>query len=285
MNLSIKIVTDSTSCLEKQLRQDLDISVVSLSINMADQSYLEETIDPVSFFRQIEKYPALPTSSQPGIQDIYDIFEKHIGNGHGVVGIFISAELSGTYATALTAKSMIREKYPEARIEIIDSRSTCMEQGFAVLAAARSAHKGESLEQVIDAAREVMKKSKFLFIPQTLDYLKKGGRIGGASHLLGTVLKIKPILTVIDGKVAVLKKIRTSEKAIQEILRIFYEDVQKKGFGEGVVHHINDEKGAQTLSEKIAVHLGVSLPVSPVSPVIGAHVGPGALGIAYYTNK
>ncbi|MGI6677561.1 MAG: DegV family protein [Dehalobacterium sp.] len=283
--MSIKIVTDSTSYLTKQLREDLDISVVSLSINIGDQSFLEEEMDPVSFFHQIEKYPTIPASSQPGIQDIYDIFEKRIVEGHGVVGIFLSSEMSGTYSTAITAKNMIRENYPESKIEIIDSRSNCMQLGFIALAAARWAQKEASMEQVLIAAQEVLEKSRFIFIPQTLNYLKKGGRIGGASHLLGTILKIKPILTVNEGKVAVINKIRTSEKAVQEILRIFCEDVQQKGLGEGVVHHINNEHGARAIAEKIADHLGVSLPVSPIGPVIGAHVGPGAVGIAYYTNK
>lgn len=181
--MSIKIVTDSTSYLTKQLREDLDISVVSLSINIGDQSFLEEEMDPVSFFHQIEKYPTIPASSQPGIQDIYDIFEKRIVEGHGVVGIFLSSEMSGTYSTAITAKNMIRENYPESKIEIIDSRSNCMQLGFIALAAARWAQKEASMEQVLIAAQEVLEKSRFIFIPQTLNYLKKGENRGGLSFI------------------------------------------------------------------------------------------------------
>lgn len=283
--MSIKIVTDSTSYIPKPLREALDISVVSLSINFSSETFLEEEIDHTSFYHKMEASPTIPASSQPSIQDMYAMFEKHICQGHTVVGVFLSSEMSGTYATALTVKGMILEHYPQAVIEIIDSRSNSMQLGFAVLAAARSAQAGDALVQVLSSAYEVIKRSRFLFIPQTLDYLKKGGRIGGASHLLGTVLKIRPILTVINGKTALIDKIRTSERAIQEVLRIFYQDVQQKGLVEAVVHHINAEAGGKKIAQMIAEHLGKEIPVYPIGPVIGSHVGPGTLGIVYYTQE
>lgn len=283
--MSIKVITDSTSYLPKLIREDFDISVVSLSINFESETFLEEEIDNASFYNKMEKSKTIPVSSQPNVQAMYTAFEKHVSKGNSVVGIFISSEMSGTYSTALTVKNMILENYPEAVIEIIDSRSNCMQLGFAVLAAAKAAYSGKSLEQVLNSTYAVIKRSRFLFIPHTLDYLKKGGRIGGASHLLGTILQIKPILTVIDGKTEVFDKVRTSERAIKEILKVFFRDIKEKGLVDVAVHHINYELGGTKLAQLIREKLEAEVPVYSIGPVIGAHVGPGTIGIVYHTRE
>lgn len=279
---SLKIVTDSTSYIPEYLRKELDISVVSLGVNFSNESSKEEDIDNSVFYEKISKSDVLPTSSQPSPHDFYKVFEKHVQNNNSIVGIFISSDMSGTYSTAILAKKMIMEKYPDAAIEILDSRSNCMQMGFAVLAAAASAKFGNPIEQVVGAAKKIINCSRFLFVPDTLEYLKKGGRIGGAAALLGTILQIRPILTVVDGKTTVIEKVRTKTKAIQKIIDILCQDVQQKGLGEVVVHHINSEKEGIKLAQTIKEKLSINVPVYPIGPVIGLHVGPGAVGVAYY---
>ena len=160
-----------------------------------------------------------------------------------------------------------------------------MQLGFAVIQAARAAKAGKDLDEVKKAASDNIKRSRFLFIPDNLEYLKKGGRIGGASALIGNMFKIIPILTVADGKTSVLAKIRTKEKAIMAMVEKMLEDVKQFGLGEIAVVHINCFKQAQELSNRITAKLQTELDISDIGPVIGLHVGPGAIGIAYYTQR
>lgn len=283
--MAIKVVTDSTSYLPRHLRDELDISVVSLSVNFEHETYAEEEIDNDAFYRKMARSPEIPTSSQPTPQEFYDVFERLVREGHAVVGIFISSDMSGTYSTALAAKDRILEMHPDARIEIIDSRSNCMELGFVVLAAARAAQAGEPMEEVLARARSMIRRTRFLFVPDTLEYLRKGGRIGGAAALLGTMLQIRPILTVIDGKTAVLEKVRTKARAVQKIVGVFLEDIERRGLGDVVVHHINDEAKGRDLAALLQEKLKRAVPVYSIGPVIGLHVGPGSVGVAYYTKE
>jgi len=283
--LSVKIVTDSTSYLPRELREEYDISVISLGVTFDIETFKEEEINNNTFYDKMAKSNTIPTSSQPSPQDFYSLFEKAILENNSVVGIFISSDMSGTYSTALMVKNQIIEKYPEAVIEIVDSRSNCMELGYAVLAAAKAAKAGHSINEVLGQARHVMKRSRFLFVPNTLEYLQKGGRIGGAAALLGSLLQIRPILTVIDGKTAVLSKFRKKDRALKEATKIFMEDLKHKGLGEAIIHHINCRSEATKLSKIIEEKLGISLPVSSIGPVIGLHVGPGTIGIVYYTEN
>lgn len=280
--MAIKVVTDSTSYLPRHLRDELDIRVVSLSVNFADETYAEEEIDNITFYRKMAESREIPTSSQPSLQSICDVFEGLVEAGHAVVGVFISSDMSGTYSTALVARDRILARRPEARIEIIDSRSNCMELGFVALAAARA---GKPMARVLAGAREVTPKSRFLFVPETLAYLKKGGRIGGAAALLGAILQIRPILTVLDGKTAVFGKVRTKTRAVQKIVSVFLEDVERRGLGEVVVHHINNEAEGRELARFLQGKLNCAVPVYSIGPVIGLHVGPGTVGVAYYTAE
>ncbi len=283
--VSIKIVTDSTSYIPRELRSEHDISTVSLSVNFDSETYEEEQIDNSTFYEKMSKFQGLPTSSQPSPLKIYNIFEKLVSSGHSVVGIFISSDMSGTHSAALMAKTMIMDKYPDAIVEIIDSRSNCMEMGFQVLAAAKAAKEEMPIKEVMASAQKVINTSRFLFVPDTLEYLQKGGRIGGAAAFFGSILKIRPILTVIDGKTAVLGKVRTKTRAIQTMINTLLEDAKEKGLSEVVVHHINSKTEGEQIAKTIEEHLNISVPVYSIGPVIGLHVGPGTIGIAYYTKQ
>ncbi|MDP3044850.1 MAG: DegV family protein, partial [Bacillota bacterium] len=273
-----------TSYVPYDLREELDIQVVSLSVNFETETFLEEDIDNATFYQKMAASKRVPTSSQPSPLDFHRVFENCVRAGDQVVGVFISSDMSGTCQSALSALKTVKEEYPKAEIEVVDSRSNCMELGFAVLAAARAAKAGLALDEVVRQARHVIERSRFLFVPETLEYLKKGGRIGGAAALMGAILQIRPILTVSDGKTEVFNKVRTKNRAIQTIVEAFLADVQKRGLGEVAVHHINCGAEGQNVAERIKEKLGTTVPVYPIGPVIGLHVGPGTVGVVYYTK-
>lgn len=279
------MVTDSTSYLPDSFKKQFDISIVSLSINFGSETFREVDISNETFYTKLNTSTKIPTSSQPTLRDFYTVFENHVLNGNEVVGVFLSSDMSGTYHTAMSAKNMILEKHPHASIEIVDSRSNCMQLGFAVLAAAKAAQNGASISEVVAQANYIIKRSRFLFTPDNLTYLKKGGRIGGAAALLGSLLQIKPILTVVDGKTSVYSKVRTKSKAIKEIIDVCFNDIDKKGLGDIAIHHINNEAEGKLLADMIVKKYNVQVPLYSIGPVIGVHVGPGAVGIVYYTEE
>ena len=283
--MSIKILTDSTSYIPNDIKDKYDISVVSLSVVFKDEAYKELEITNEVFYRKMKESNQIPTSSQPSIDEVYRIFENEIIKGNKVVALFISSEMSGTYSSANLVKNMILDKYPNAVIEIIDSRVNCMQLGFAAITAAKAAKEGKDIDEVISVAKDNLKRSRFLFTPDTLEYLKRGGRIGGASALLGTLLSIKPILTVSDGNANVYLKVRTKKKAVKTIIDIFMDDIGKHGFGNVIVHHIDCEEEANDIANTIKNQLGVSVRICPIGPVIGTHVGPNSIGIVYYTER
>jgi len=282
--MTVKIVTDSTSYISGELKEKYDISIVSLSVIFEKEEFKESDIENESFYGKLDKSFNIPTSSQPSLEEMYNIIEKQVRDNNEVVGVFLSSDMSGTYSNACLAKSMILENYPNALIKIIDSRSNCMQLGFAVLTAARAARQGKTIDEVSNMVKDNIKRSKFLFIPDTLEYLKKGGRIGGASALFGTIFQIKPILTVVNGKTELFNKVRTKKRAIQTMLEKFIEDTTKHGLGEVMIHHINDVEGALAFAKKVEECIGRKIDIAPIGPVIGTHVGPGALGIVYYTE-
>jgi len=283
--MTIKVITDSTSYIPEALREEYDISVVSLSVVFGDEAFKEVDISNEWFFKKLEVDKKIPTSSQPSINDLFKLFEEHVKKGDEIVGVFISSDMSGTYSTALTVKNMILDDYPHAKIEIIDSRSNCMQLGFAALAAAKVAKAGGTFEAAILSAKENIERSRFVFIPDTLEYLRIGGRIGTASALVGSLLQIKPVLTVADGKTHLLDKVRTKKRALNEIANIFYDNIKQFGLGDVIVHHINCEDQALELAQSLEIEIGRKVAICPLGPVIGTHVGPGALGIAYYTME
>jgi len=282
--MAVKIITDSTSYIGGELKERYDISVVSLSVIFEKEEFKESDIENESFYGKLDESLNIPTSSQPSLEEMYNTIEKQIRDNNEVVGVFLSSDMSGTYSNACLAKSMIVENYPNALIEIIDSRSNCMQLGFAVLTAARAAQQGKSIDEVSNIAKDNIKRSKFLFIPNTLEYLKKGGRIGGASALIGTIFQIKPILTVVNGKTELFNKVRTKKRAIQTMIEKFNKDITNHGLGEVMIHHINDVEGALAFAKTIEELIGRKIDIAPIGPVIGTHVGPGALGIVYYTE-
>ena len=278
--MAIKIVTDSTSYISDEYIKKYDIKLVSLNVIINGVSSREVDIENEVFYEEIRNSKEIPKSSQPIPNEMLNTFKEIVKDGDSIVGIFLSSKMSGTYSSANMIKDMILEDYPDAEIHILDSKTNCMQMGFAVIEAARTASEGKSINEVINAANHVINNSRFLFTPETLEYLKKGGRIGGAAALFGNVLQIKPILTVVNGETSVFKKVRTRKKAIEEIVKTVLEEIEAKGLGDIVVHHINCQEDGLKLAKALENKLGKKVEIQSIGPVIGVHVGPGSIGIA-----
>lgn len=282
--MGVKILTDSTSYIDQYIITDLDIKTVSLNVIFGSESFKETDLNNNDFYNMMDT-KGIPTSSQPTIDDFYSQMEKVVEQGDDLLCIFLSSEMSGTYSTAHIARDMILENYKGANIEILDSRSNCMQLGFAVIVAARAAKEGKTLDEVKKIAEDNIKRSRFLFIPDNLKYLEKGGRIGPASALIGNLLKIIPILTVENGVTSIFTKVRTKKKAVITMIDKVLEDVKDYGLSEIVVHHINCYEEAKELANTIGEKLNINISICDIGPVIGLHVGPGTVAIAYYTEK
>lgn len=282
--MTVKVITDSTSYIDEKLRSDLDIKVLPLYVTFGDKSFKENEIKNEEFYEMMEE-EGIPVSSQPALTELYKSMVDVVSNGDELVCIFLSSDMSGTYNSACKVKDEVLLKYKDAKICIIDSRSNSMQLGFAAIVAARAAKQGKTLDEVINVAKGNIKRSRFIFVPDSLKYLNKGGRIGGASTLIGGILKIIPVLTVDDGKTNVLKTVRTKIKAVKEMIDRTLEDDREYKIEEIIVHHINCYDEAKELAESLEKKLSLKVSIVDIGPVIGVHVGPGAIGIAYYTEK
>lgn len=283
--MGVKIVTDSTSYIPDNIKEEYDITVTSLNFIFGKDSVREMDIDNSTFYKEMEQKGEIPTSSQPSIDELYKAFESIVKKGNDIVAIFISSDMSGTYSSAHLVKNMIVEKYPNAKIEILDSRTNCMQMGFQAVEAAKLAKSGKSIEEIIARAEWIKTHSRFIFVPETLTYLKKGGRIGGASAFIGAIFQIKPILTVEDGKTTVFDKVRTKKKAVDRFIEHLVEMNKSNGVAEVVVHHINAEEEGKQIAKRVKEVLNIEATVCSIGPVIGLHVGPGTVGVSYFTKE
>lgn len=281
----VKVVVDSTAYIPKEMLNENDISVVSLNVLLNGKSYREVDLENKFFYKKMDELNEIPKSSQPSIEEMKNAFLNIAKDGYDIVGIFISSKMSGTYSTAHLVREMVLEEYPNTNIELIDSKSNCMQMGFSAIQAARAAKKGENIEKVVEEAKRIINSSRFLFVPETLKYLKKGGRIGSASALLGTILQIRPILTVENGETSVYDKVRTKKKAVEVILKKVLDNMTEKGLGEVIVHHINCEEEGLNLARRLEDELKIPVKIQSIGATIGLHVGPGSIGVAYYTKK
>lgn len=282
--MAVQILTDSTSYIDKQVKDELGIRIVSLNVIQGYKSTKETDIDNRTFYKEL-KDQDIPSSSQPSVDEMYEVMAKVVEAGDELVCIFLSSKMSGAYATSHLVKEMVLEKYPNAKIEIIDSESNSMQLGYAAIVGARLAKKGGTIEEVKQAIEENIRRSRFIFLPDNLEYLIKGGRIGGASGLIGNLLKIIPVLTVENGETTILKKARTKVRGIKVMLDKLIEDSETYGLKEICVHHINAREEAEDLAKVINKKFNIVPTISDIGPIIGLHVGPGAIGLVYYTEK
>jgi DegV family protein with EDD domain len=280
----IKVVTDSTSYLEKKTIKDLDIQVMSLKVVFQEDTYREVDLENKAFYKMMEKR-GIPKSSQPSIGEFVEVFTSTIQEGNEILGVFLSEKMSGTLSTAMMARDMVLKDFPEAKIELMDSESNCMQLGFAVEAGAKAAKEGRSLHEAKQAVSSMKNRSRFLFVPNNLKYLEAGGRIGKANALIGGLLSIIPILTVKDGETTIYKKVRRKKKAVDEMIEKMMADHKSHHLKEVVIHHIDAFEEAEVLVPRIKEKINAPIRILDIGPVIGLHVGPGAIGIVYHTEK
>jgi DegV family protein with EDD domain len=277
----IAVVTDSTAYLPPELIAQYGIRTIPLLLIWGDETFLDGVaIDPPTFYERLSCSEDIPTTTQPSAGAFADFFADVARDADGIVGVFISSELSGTVASALMARDLL----PDIPIEVVDSRSTSMGLGFITLAAARAAAEGKGLAEVAAVARELVPCTDVVFVVETLKYLHKGGRIGGASHLLGSALSIKPLLYLNEGRIEALERVRTKRKAVARMLDVMEERVENGSVHAAVIHANAPEEGAR-LQEQVSKRFPhVELCQAELSPVIGTHVGPGTVGVAFYTD-
>ncbi|MEG1197219.1 MAG: DegV family protein [Raoultibacter sp.] len=282
----IKIITDSVTSIPDEMLEGTGVEVITLFINRDGVEYADATMDRDAFYADIyDMVDDLPTSSQPSQATLIKSFEACAQAGDEVLGIFISSGLSGTYEGATRAARSVKSRNVGFNFSLIDSASCGFDEAPAVLDAIEAVAAGKNLEQCTRVALDAIRSSRFLFTPETLTFLQRGGRIGGAAALLGNMIHMAPVLTVIDGCATTSAKVHTRKKALEKILADLKADVEAFGLKRIVVHYIGDRKPAiEWARDVIEPYLGYAVRVLPVSPVIGMHVGP-AIGIAYECNQ
>jgi DegV family protein with EDD domain len=277
----IKLICDSTSYLPQELIEKYDIDIIPLSVILGPDVIDETQITNETFFAKLHRSAFHPTSTQPSMQSVYTVFEKYVSVGDSVLFTCISSDMSGTYSTADAVKTQLRQKYPDAQIELVDTRSNCMEHGYATLAGAKAIAQGKDIDEAIAAIKDTITKSRLLFIPESLKYLQESGRLSKASALATSVLKIVPILTVKDGKADLFTKIRTRNNAKKVMLAELKNDIDNGGVTDISVMHINNEKEAHEYIASIKELIDIDINLTSIGPVVGAHVGPGTLGLVW----
>ncbi len=277
----IRVVTDSTAYLSEKTVKSLGITVVPLIVNYGNESFKEgETYSFSEFYHLLKTKGGFPSTSQPSAGDFIEAYKSCSASGEEIISIHLSSGISGTIASAQTAAGMLDDR----KVTIFDTMSTAAIQGFMVEEAATMAKDGASMEEIIRRLTFMRDNNHCLFMVGTLEYLQRGGRIGGAQALLGTLLQIKPIL-MIRGKVDTFEKVRTKQKAIARIIdefSAFYQNHSGKNRIMVSVLHVDSEQEAEELAKKLAeAHPDCHFTTSYIGPVIGSHVGPGTLGLAF----
>ena len=279
----ITVVTDSSAYIPAELIKGLDIHVIPLWL-IWDEDRLLDGIDiqPQAFYERLKTSKSLPTSSQPSAKEFELCFKKCGKDYDAVVAVLVSTKISGTIDCAQAALNEISD----LPVQIVDSCSSSMGLGFVVLAAARAAAAGKSIEEVVLAAVRMRDDVHLLFVVDTLEYLHRGGRIGGAKRLFGTVLQIKPILHFEDGLIQPHSQARTRKRAIEQMLITAEERLSGRSMAEACVVNIDCRSDGQALVEMVKERFQPgSIYLSDCSPVVGTHVGPGGLGLAYYPES
>ena len=275
--MSIKIVTDSSADLPPQLLEELGVTVVPLYVRFGNEVYRDRIdIHEDDFYRRLQHDPVHPCTIQPSPQDFVSVYEKLAPEVDGIVSIHISSKLSGTYNSALQAKEKMEGQCP---IEVIDSKMTTIGLGLMVIAAARVAKANGSIQQVADEVNRIMPNVHLLGLLDTLKYLALGGRIGKAKALVGSVLSVKPVLTLKDGEVAPAGQVRSRSKGIDRL----YEFAQGGSNIEdlAIVYNTTPDE-AQVLAERMApIFPKERIIIARLGPMLGVHLGPGILFVAF----
>ena len=280
----IALITDSTCDIPREYLDKYEVKVVPLTIVWGEEQFLDGVdLKAEDFYRRLDEDPIIPTTSQPTPQQMVKAYEEARDSGaEEILMITISSAMSGTHESALKAAELI-----DIPVRVLDSRSNSMSLGWQVLAAARARGAGGGLEDMVKAAEDARGSMVYIITLDTLEYLHKGGRIGGASHFIGTLLNLKPQISVDhqSGTVAGGRRSRTRKKALADLYEDFFNQVDlKKELRVAVLHNAALEE-ARELSQRIEKDFQPDeIILSIVSPILGVHTGPRAVAICGYTS-
>ena len=276
----VAIITDSTAYLPENLVAAYNITVVPLVVIWGEETLRDNVdISPSEFYQRLATAKVMPSTSQATIQTFSDAFEKLLSEGYEILTIVISSALSGTLDSAIQAK----KQFPDAKIELIDSQLTSLPLAYMALTAARAAKRGASLEECKHIVEQIRENTQVFFAVETLEFLHRGGRIGGASRFLGTALNLKPILQLQEGKIEALERVRTSKRAHGRLIELLEMGINGRSPVNmiGVVGAAAPDSVALLLNEIKNRFSPEEVMVANLSPVLGTHTGPGTVGVAY----
>jgi len=275
----IALVTDSTSDLSNEFVEKNNIHVLPLKVVYQDREYLDRVeITPQEVYESLEK--EVPSTSMPSVGEVTELFAKLIKNGYQeILSIHISSGLSGTINSVRLAAA----NFPSVKIEVIDSKSISMGIGVLVQEAANFIKKGMNLPAVVEKIHELRENMSVVFVVKTLEYLKRGGRIGYVSATMGSILDLKPIIAVNDeGKYFTLAKVRGRKKSIDKLIEIVKETAEKNILKLVVMHGDAKEEAKYLFDELKKIKRIKDIHFGEVGPVIGVHTGPGVVGLVFY---
>jgi len=283
------VVTDSTSNLSPGMAEDLGLPIIPLNVHWGGESYLDGvTLDAQRFYQWLMQRKDFPKTSQPSAGAFMDFFQAtaEAQNTDTILGIFISTEMSGTLASAYQAKAELAELRPDLRIEIIDSRSVSMGLGLQVLAAQRAARTGMDVEAGMREVLRCQEALHIVFAVDTLEFLHRGGRIGGAARLLGSALNLKPVLTIENGSVEALEKVRSRRKSLRRVVELAEQRLDGRQPSELAFMSTAADDDLAWMTELVVDRLRPRRVYSVVlTPVVGTHGGPGTIGIAFHAME
>jgi DegV family protein with EDD domain len=277
----VAIVTDSTAYIPRELREKYSITVVPQVVIWENESFEDDvTITPEQFYTRLRTAKVMPSTSQASVVNMQKAFSSLLEQGNEVLGIFLSAKLSGTYQSATLGREQLTSG--KEKVDFIDSETTAMAMGFQVLTVARAAEQGASFADCKSLAERARAYTGVYLTVDTLEFLHRGGRIGGAQRFLGTALNLKPVLTVEGGRVEPVERVRTRRKALDRLVEI----VAEKCAGKSPIHiatlHADSEADAKYMLDQITPMVNpVESVFAAVSPAVGANTGPGTVGLAY----
>jgi DegV family protein with EDD domain len=271
----VAVVTDSTADLSAELAAERGITVVPLTVNLDGHSYLDGVeITADEFYARLASSGGMATTSQPAPGQFAEVYERLLAEHDEVLSLHISAKLSGTYAAAVQGAALAGEE----RVKVLDTGYVSMPLALLALAASGMAGEGADAAAMLARLRPIQGAVRVYFMVGTLEYLRRGGRIGRANALLGSVLQVKPVLTIADGQVAPLERVRTQEKALARVIELARRGDQRVC---AFVGHAAAEEAAQKIADALE-DVAESLILAPLGPVVGAHAGPGTVGLGLY---
>lgn len=276
----IALVTDSTAYIPPDLVKQYNITVAPQVLIWGKEEFADGVdIMPTEFYERLSKASVMPSTSQVTVGKMHEIFKGLLDQDFQVLAILVSNKLSGTINSAVQAQAMLPEGAP---LKILDSNSVAMAMGFQVLAVARAVEQGASLDEAVALAEECINHTGVVFTVDTLEFLHRGGRIGGGKRFLGTALKIKPILELQDGRVEGIEQVRTRSKSLTRIVELIENRIAGRTPVRLATLHANALEDAQTVLQEASARLNaVESIISEVSPVVGTQAGPGTVGLAF----